>query len=196
MVDWPLLRVKSQNAALFVVNALFQGGFLQAARGQVGPHFPLTPTWKPDERLKQLESSGRSSDRAFVAMSFDPKRHDVYVKVIEPAILAAGYRSVRVDKETNGDKIDDSIIAEIRRSRFVVADFTDQKTGVYFEAGFSYGLGRRVIWMFDKSESKLLHFDARQFYHILYDDFERAREELTARIEALEGHGTYVAGTP
>jgi nucleoside 2-deoxyribosyltransferase len=196
MVDWPLLRVKSPNAALFVVNALFEGGFLQAARGQPGPHYPLTPTWKAYERLKQLESSGRSSERAFVAMSFDPKQDAVYTQVIQPAIVAAGYFPVRVDRVTHNEKIDDFIISEIRRCRFVVADFTDQKTGVYFEAGFGYGLGRRVIWMCHKSETHLLHFDTRQFFHILYDDFDKAREDLTNRIEALEGHGSYVEATP
>jgi nucleoside 2-deoxyribosyltransferase len=192
MLDWPLLKVDSPGAALFIINALLDAGFLQPARDGVGPYFPLTPTWRAYERLKQLESSGHSSERAFVAMSFDPKQDAVYDHVIRPAIIAAGYSPVRVDRVTHNEKIDDFIISEIRRCRFVVADFTDQKTGVYFEAGFGYGLGRRVIWMCNKSETKLLHFDTRQFYHILYDDFDKAREDLTTRIEALEGHGTYL----
>ena len=195
-VDWPLLKVDSPGAALFIINALLDGGFLQRAREGVGPHFPLTPTWKAYERLKQLESSGHSSERAFVAMSFDPKQDVVYDQIIRPSILAAGYFPVRVDRVTHNEKIDDFIISEIRRCRFVVADFTDQKTGVYFEAGFGFGLGRRVIWMCHKSESKLLHFDTRQFFHILYDDFAKAREDLTNRIEALEGHGPYVEPAP
>ena len=35
-------------------------------------------------------------------------------------------------------------MAEIRRSRFVVADYTGQVNGVYFEAGFALGLGLRA----------------------------------------------------
>jgi nucleoside 2-deoxyribosyltransferase len=121
------------------------------------------------------------------------RRPGILRKVLVPAIVAAGYEPVRVDKvKPHDEKIDDFIISEIRRSRFVVADFTDQMTGVYFEAGFGYGLGRRVIWMCDKSELNCLHFDTRQFYHILYDDFDKARGELTTRIESLEGHGSYV----
>ena len=46
------------------------------------------------------------------------------------------------------DKIDDEIIGEIRRSRFLVADFTHGDKGargsVYYEAGFAYGLGLPV----------------------------------------------------
>ena len=195
-LDWPLLKVESSGAALFVINALLDAGFLQRSREGVGAHFPLTPTWKAYERLKELESSGHSSERAFVAMSFDPKQDVVYDQVIRPAILAAGYYPVRVDRVSHNEKIDDFIIAEIRRCRFVVADFTDQKTGVYFEAGFGFGLGRRVIWMCHKSETSLLHFDTRQFYHILYDDYDKAREDLSNRIEALEGHGSYVETVP
>jgi nucleoside 2-deoxyribosyltransferase len=48
-------------------------------------------------------------------------------------------------KEHN-DNICDHIIAEIRNSRLLVADFTGQRGGVYFEAGFAYGIGIPVIW--------------------------------------------------
>jgi hypothetical protein len=34
-----------------------------------------------------------------------------------------------------------------------------------------------------------LHFDTRQFNHIMYTDHEQARKQLTARIVALEGEG-------
>jgi hypothetical protein len=118
MVDWPLLKVDSPGAALFVVNALLEAGFLLRAREGVGAYFPLTPTWKAYERLKQLESSGHSSERAFVAMSFDPKQDIVYDQIIRAAILAAGYFPVRVDRVTHNEKIDDFIISEIRRCRF------------------------------------------------------------------------------
>jgi hypothetical protein len=32
-------------------------------------------------------------------------------------------------------------MAEIQKSRFVVADYTGQRNGVYFEVGFAVGLG-------------------------------------------------------
>ena len=46
---------------------------------------------------------------------------------------------MRIDRHEHVNKIDDEIIAEIRRARFVVADFTHGDTGgrgsVYYEAG-------------------------------------------------------------
>jgi hypothetical protein len=70
---------------------------------------------------------------------------------------------------------------------------TGQRNGVYFEAGFAYGLGRKVIWMCNKAEKDDLHFDTRQFNHIMYTDLEEASKQLTDRIVALEDQGTYVA---
>jgi hypothetical protein len=46
--------------------------------------------------------------------------------------------------------VDDEIIAEIRRSRFLVADFTCEpekvRGGVYFETCFAMGLNIPIIW--------------------------------------------------
>ena len=90
------------------------------------------------------------------------------------------------------NKIDDEIIAEIRRSRFVVADFThDKKTGVrggvYYEAGVAYGLGLEVIYSCRKGLEKELNFDTRQNYHILWETPEDLRAELRKRIGARVG---------
>ena len=59
---------------------------------------------------------------------------------IETAISGAGYKPVRIDKHQHNNRIDDEIVAAIRQSRFVVADFTQQRGGVYFEAGLAMGL--------------------------------------------------------
>ena len=71
-------------------------------------------------------------------------------KVLNCGIEDAGYEAVRIDEKEHTNKIDDEIIAEIRRSRFVVADFTQGKDGarggVYYEAGFAHGLGIEVIF--------------------------------------------------
>ena len=35
---------------------------------------------------------------------------------------------------------------EIRKAEIVIADFTGQKAGVYFEAGFAMALKKEVYW--------------------------------------------------
>ena len=100
---------------------------------------------------------------------------------------------MRIDRKPDVNKIDDEIIAEIRRSRFLVADFTHgedgARGGVYYEAGFAYGLDLPVIYSCRKDKEKKLHFDTRQYYHILWGTPEELRDSLAQRIEAFIGAG-------
>ena len=91
-------------------------------------------------------------------MWFDNEMEEAWVKGFQPGIEEAGFEAVRIDKKDFNNKIDDEIIAEIRRSRFVVAYFTHGKKGarggVYYEAGFAHGLGIGVIFTWRKDELK------------------------------------------
>lgn len=116
---------------------------------------------------------------------------------IEPAIRESGYRAVRIDKKEHVNKIDDEIIAEIRRSKFLVADFTCEKEkirgGVYFEAGYAMASPIPVIWTCSNSSINDLHFDTRQYNHIVWDTPQTLRRLLKARIGAVIGDGPLVA---
>lgn len=75
-------------------------------------------------------------------------------------------------------------VLQIRRSKFLVADFTVQRGGVYFEAGFAYGLGIPVIWSCKKTDLVNLHFDIRQYNFIDWKTPEELCERLCTRILA------------
>ena len=148
----------------------------------------------------QQQSTNLDSSQAFVAMWINPKMNSIYEKGIRPAIQDAGYREFRVDKDPKVQKIDDAIIAEIRRSRFMVADFTygeddGIRGSVYYEAGFAQGLGIPVVYSCRKNQIPKLHFDTRQYYHIAWEKPEDLREGLTKRILAIVGEGPHIART-
>lgn len=146
--------------------------------------------WKHAEDLKAKQTL---SLQAFVAMWFDSTMSDVYTNGIEPAVEQSGYRPMRIDKKDHVNKIDDEIVAEIRRSRFVIADFTSAKEqprgGVYFEAGFAFGLRIPVIWTVRQDMIGEIHFDTRQFNHITWEDPGDLRTKLKNRIGAVIGDG-------
>lgn len=190
LMDWPLIRAVGPAEASAMVKALKADGLL-VADGPDGIAVPPTPTRKAFDRYSELQKTGPMSQQAFVAMAFAPEYDAVWLSVIKPGILAAGYRPFRVDQKEHADKVDDLIIAEIRRSRFLVADFSGQRGGVYFEAGFAHGLARPVIWMCRDDEKDKLHFDTRQYNHILYLDHADAQSKLRNRIVAVVGEGTY-----
>jgi hypothetical protein len=155
--------------------------------------------------LENAETGGAQTNQAFVAMWFGQVTRPIYDDAIAPAITAAGFRPVRIDRKEHSNKIDDEIIAEIRRSRFVVADFTcglfevdgltraEARGGVYYEAGFAQGLGTPVIWTVSKNCMEFVHFDVRQFAHIVWEDAEGFRRALYNRIAAVIG---ILAGAP
>ena len=132
--------------------------------------------------------------QAFVAMWLDDSMDEAFDRGIQPAIEDAGYRALRIDRKADVDKIDDEIIAEIRRSRFLVAEFTHgdkgARGGVYYEAGVAFGLGIPVIYACRADLEKELHFDTRQYSHILWSTPEELREGLKNKIVARIGEGT------
>jgi nucleoside 2-deoxyribosyltransferase len=92
-------------------------------------------------------------------------------------------------RKEHADKIDDEIIAEIRRSAFLIADFTGHRGGVYFEAGYAMGCGLPVIWTCQKDDIEKLHFDILQYNCIDWGEPSELRKRLQKRIEALLGRG-------
>lgn len=74
-----------------------------------------------------------------------------------------------------------------------MADFTHGdggvRGGVYFEAGFALGLNIPVIYMCKDDQIDNVHFDTRQYNHILWKDAKELKEKLSNRISATIGDG-------
>jgi hypothetical protein len=140
-------------------------------------------------RYESLHTQPSTSAQGFVAMWFNEAMREVYAQGFEAGIRRAGYDPLRVDRVEHVGKIDDEIIAQIRRSRFLVADFTSHRAGVYFEAGFALGLNLPVIWSCRGDHLGDLHFDIRQFNCIDWTEPAELAERLQKRIEAVIGAG-------
>ena len=144
-------------------------------------------------RMEELETNPASS-QCFVAMWFDPRMDDARDKGIIPAIEDAGYTASIINQMPDLiGRIEDAIIAEIRRSRFMVADFSHGDEGVrgsvYYEAGFAHALGLPVIFTRHKNGEGVVHFDTDHFYRIEWETPEDLRKQLTEKIEAAIGDG-------
>jgi hypothetical protein len=139
------------------------------------------------------QATNTDSSQGFVAMWFDGQIETAYEQGIRLAVEEAGYNPMRIDRKLDVEKIDDAILAEIRRSRFLIADFTHgddgARGGVYFEAGFAMGLGIPVFFTCRSDMVTKLHFDTRQYAHIVWSTPERLRFDLRDRILARIGHG-------
>ena len=144
-----------------MLNSIFVYGTLQ--RG-----YQRAPMWpRPPRQVERATIQGRMHDLG-----------------IYPALVDAGYRPFRIDREEHNDRIDDRILSEIRRSGLLIADFTGHRAGVYFEAGFAKGLGLPVIWTVREEELKDTHFDTRQYNHVTWTSPTELREKLFNRVTA------------
>lgn len=155
--------------------------------------FGILPNgWK---RVDELQRPGPRGGVPFVAMAFSDELKPIYEQAIKPALVASGYTPpFRVDdvehehrfgSDDYTPKIDDRIIAGIRRARFIVVDITDPRPAVLFEAGFAEGLGTPIVWTCREDEwERVKVFDTRQLPHLLWKDAPDLEAKLRARVEA------------
>jgi len=153
--DYPLVYARSRDEAAFYIRQLAELGYVRQETSGIALVLA-----RGFQRLMEMQKSGRTSGFVFVAMWFAEQMNDIYNNAIDPAIRDAGYKPIRVDRIEHVNRIDDEIIGRIKTSRFIVADFTGHRHGVYFEAGMMLGLGRTVIWMCKDEELAASHFES------------------------------------
>jgi len=122
-------------------------------------------------------------------MSFSSEHAGIYTEGIEPAVVEAGYDPFCLKGIHTNEDINFRIVAEIRKAQIVVADFTGQKNGVYFEAGFARALGKEVYQTCAQAAKDGLHFDTNHFQHTLWNDHGDLKEGLCEKILAISGPG-------
>jgi hypothetical protein len=120
----------------------------------------------------------------FVARWFSSEMDTVMKDAIRPAAQECGFEAFSVgDEPFNGD-ITDKIIAGIKECRFMIADFTGHRGGVYFEAGYAEGLGLPVIYTCRDDQKNEVHFDINHNNFIFWNTPEILKEKLIDRIRA------------
>jgi nucleoside 2-deoxyribosyltransferase len=159
-------------------------------------------TMKGWERFYELEKGMVDRRIAFMAMPFNDDRLDrVYKEWFKPACKAVGFELRRVDEKPEAGIINNKMLVDIRKSRFVIAELTDENRGVYWEAGFAEGLGRPVIYTCDKKyeekikeTGKAIHFDINHHQIVFWtdDDLLDAAKRLVITIQATIPEATLV----
>jgi hypothetical protein len=162
--------------------------------------------WK---RAREIRRERGPGNQAFVAMWFHPGLLSAYTDGFAPALTDTGHQPFRVDFAAHNNKVDDQIVAEIRRSKLVIVDATGARPNAYWEAGFAMGLGIPLLWCCNDSWDAhvqavvphgpassgpvvtkwsgpdVLAFDTRQHAFTFWSDPADLKEKLTARIRAL-----------
>lgn len=134
------------------------------------------------------QSLGRNSKNVFIAMAFtDPqkKKCDPTVReTIKETVASLGWMPIIVDEVEHNEGVMDKIVAEINQSRFIIAELTFQKSGVYYEAGYAKGMGLPVIHIVKKEDHSNCHFDVQHLNLIIWDSLDELKKRLSSRIRA------------
>lgn len=185
-LDYPLSWSENKNEFTYLIGSLIDRKFLLITNSE-RTDFCFEVSISPDgwNFLEEHSKSSVVSTQAFVAMSFDPALKPVWEDGIRPALKRSGFEGYRVDMQPHNDRIDVKIMSEIQKSRFLVADVTGQRPGVYFEAGYAIGLGIPVIWCVNNADLKNVHFDTRQYFHITWENSSELSERLYDSVSVI-----------
>jgi hypothetical protein len=190
--DYPAAWCKSPQEWQTLLRHVESIGLLQVD-GIVGEEAIVSVTVKGWQWLSDRPKA--TGSKAFIAMAFDSALDDVKA-AIHKAIERAGYDPLRVDDDHYSGGVMDRIITHIRDSKFIVADFTKNRGGVYYEAGVAFGLGIDVINVCDaeclkKDSTDPLHFDVRHLVFVPWakGQLEQFADDLSHHIIAIHGRG-------
>lgn len=114
-----------------------------------------------------------SSNYGFIALKFGDDKLDKFLDDhVKPALSEVGFRSVDLRDVSRAGVIDNIMRAQIRDSRFVIADLTHDNSGAYWEAGYAEGLGKPVIYICEASkfDQHQTHFDTNHCTTIMWED--------------------------
>ena len=127
-----------------------------------------------------------SSGNVFVSMPMNKEKCDC-VDIIragtKKAITQTKNTPYYLDLDVHNENIFDKMIAGIQSSKFLVADFTCQNEGVYYEAGYAKGIGKTVIHLCREDEFRNIHFDIKQIQFVIWKDEVDLAKKLKEQIE-------------
>jgi len=138
---------------------------------------------------KEVESSQLISETqegyAFVIMSIDKDNHQLVdvLEAIKEAAKEFGIAAERIDEAESNEQITPRILSSIRRAEYVIADLTNERPNVFYEAGYAEGVGKTPIYI--ARDGTKLHFDVKDYPIIVFRNMKELKEGLGRRIRAL-----------
>lgn len=145
------------------------------------PSIPL----KADTQDAATVSAEIVKNFAFVAMPMNPDDHHLgdVLDAIKEAAQRCDVQAERVDDQLSNDRITDRILESIRKAEFVIADLSDARPNVYFEAGYAHALGKTPIYI--AAAGTKLEFDLKDYPVIFFRNLRELKHELERRLRAI-----------
>ena len=179
-VDYPLAYAQNDQEFRAMITLLERKRYVGV---QDGPDTRVVVTILEDgwEFSSPNPKLNAESNQGFVAAWFDDSTND-YIDATISTIRSAGFKPVCIRDEKFPERIMDKALGEMRKSKFVVADLTGNRSSVFFEAGFAEALGLEVFYLHKGEVPK--DFYARHYQCYIYKDTDELKEMLGDAIAA------------
>lgn len=174
---------RNKEELIFYIKSLTIKGYIESRFTSSEINFNLTHEGL--NKVLEIEEKGIDSKSCFIAMAFNEKTVEIR-GAIKKALRNTGYENPIIidERHLESDKtIPEAIFNEIRKAKFIIADFTLHRNGVYFESGYALGLGKQIIYTCKKDNFNKAHFDIKQLQLVLYDTPEELEKKLVDKIE-------------
>jgi hypothetical protein len=139
-------------------------------------------------------------DTVFVVISFSPDM-DVSYRAIQEGAAAHGLRAQRADDSVGSGIILSQITKAIQDAEFVVVDLTHERPNVYYELGYTHGVGNASADVLLVARAgTVLHFDVGpmrvRFYSSAQELTEIVRTSLGKMVAATRFSAAQVRSGP
>lgn len=168
----------------FIVNAAESLGYIEGlSMSTAGPAFVISLAgW---ERIEQLQVGNKNSKQGFIACYFGESQSK-YAETIVEGVKEAGYEPMLLKYKNYPETVISKAFAEIKRSRFIVVDLTEQRKSVFFEAGYALGIGIDTILVIEKkywqNHQGDLEFYVKNYNIKMYEDEVQLKEIVKTAI--------------
>lgn len=172
-----------ESNVLYVMDYLKEQGYITHNVAEIQMAF------KGWDKYDELKRTSINSRLVFMAMKYGNSILDrIYTTVIKEAVKETEFDIRRLDEDPRAGLIDDKLRVEIRRSKFLIADLSDNNNGAYWEAGYAEGLGMHVIYICEKKifddRTKSTHFDTNHHLTVPWEDTEEGLKEFADKLKA------------
>jgi hypothetical protein len=183
-----VIGAKSPAGFGLVVDHLFANGLVKEVqiKSIASPgDAKATLSFEGWDYFESLDKGTKPYGKAFMAVKFgDSILNEILEIAFKPAALQAGFDLFKLEDLPKAGLIDERMRVEIQSSDFLIADLTYENVGAYWEAGYTEGSGKPVIYTCElrKLEAAKTHFDTNHHLTVLW--IASVPHEAGARLKA------------
>lgn len=189
---WPINRKEHKRKSLYIDTTVLIDGeiirVLEKEANNVSEQFyaeaiTMIESGKYKEQRAKIVEVIKGSYSFFIcALDNDEVMHN-YEFVIKPAIKQFNFDIQKADEISHTGTITGAILSAINRSRFLVADLTDEKPNCYYEVGYAHALGKPVIIL--AKEGTHRHFDISTYKWNFWKDYIDLKPKFEKELQSV-----------